>query len=388
MSALPNILALTAVTGLGFLIYKSGVGVSPDESGETDQAGALAPASQFAQTSSKRAAWQSWTKRFSTSCGWGPTEEDCPQRDCIDSCYRLIKQTNMNLDTSSRSTGCLGDSRTPSLAISLPSSCPTLSNVYWLGEGGSPITVRAKRGAPVWFNDQPIEFEIDIQAFTDCERKSGMNGWAFSHFGRNRDDVCNSLSWVQCNLVNAGAYSLTMEDNTIEVPSTCNYENVTTGSDCFGHRYNDDTKCGGYSRYTFTVRPDLHPEPDKMVGNFSLSMKIRAHRQAEHCDFDEILEITVDDFLFILPAECRGSGCTSLGMSPNSNFDELKIVSSGNGYRVKDVEYDIPQWIRDMHSNFDIEKMREYDSYNESYLAEEGSSTPISLVSRNFFVSL
>ena len=129
MSALPNLLMFGAVAGLGYMIYTN----SSSKDDESDSAGnTLSPSasgSSFAQTSSQLEVYQGWTERFSTSCGWHPIEEDCPTKDCIDTCSRLIAQTNMNLE-SGVSTDCLDRSGTPDVGL----WCATAPQVHIFGK--------------------------------------------------------------------------------------------------------------------------------------------------------------------------------------------------------------------------------------------------------------
>ena len=195
------------------------------------------------------------------------------------------------------------------------------------------------------------------------------------------------LTFTQTNLMNPEGLALTTENFTILQPAYSDYQNIEDGMDCREYRYNTETGCGGYTRYTFKVKPQLYTEADRLVGAFSLSMKIRLERDSTDCDFDEMYDITIPNFVFILPADCRDN-CASLGMGQESNFNERKIVSYGNGYRITEERVDIPQWIEDMHRG-QGEDPSTYDTYTPVYAAEShhSPSIPLTLVSRNSYIS-
>lgn len=396
MGTFANLLMISSIAGIGALIYKTSAD-SPDESGESDQSGldSSTPASTFAQVGTKQEAYSGWTDKFSTTCGWAPEEDLCPTKDCAEDCYRLIAQTNMDL-TKPVKTGCLDASETPN------NLCMGASNVYWIGgDTGGSVTISVKCPAPIWYTDQLIPIVVDIQAYTDCERKTGPNGWAYSHFGRVRESVSAGLTWIKMDFMNPEGLSFTMESDgssaTVETPPTSFYQNITDEIDCRGFGYDEDTKCGGFSRYVFYVRPDFAPEPERMVGNFSLSGKIRVQRDGGDCGFDETYDITVPDLFFVLPESCKDS-CDSLGMSDNSNYDEVTIVetesqwvSSGTnkGYKLANTRVDIPDWIKEMHQTNDTDLMETYDTYTPAYLAEESSTelSTLPLITRNSFIA-
>lgn len=395
-----NYLMFGTVLGLGYLIY-SNSSSKDDESGSgDDNTNQTSANNKFANTSKGGIAERQLFKdTFTTSCGFSPTEEGCEdfntkmEGDCDEDCYSLMKRSKMynelfNYGYKSECQDCCDKP-------SMESLCLLDGEVSVVGKGGHALRVWVSRDSPMMYANQTGEFYVNLQAFTNChKKKNALDGWAYSHFGRidsGSEKSFRDLEFLEVTLANPSGDVL-VADAGLEIPADDDYVNITNKSDCMitddaphGYGYNSSTKCGGFSQFTFKIKPQDTEVPEEMIGAFDLSMKVRVLRPDNWtggCGFDETYEITVPNVIFILPTKCKNN-CKTLGSANSEDYYEY-VVSQGRQLAIANYWNEIPAWIREAQRN-----KTDYDTWNEQFLSETLTtpSKPLSLISRNSYIS-
>jgi len=391
-----NYLMFGAVLGLGYLVY-SNSSSKDDESGSGDNTLTSANNS-FAQTSQKIEFQgdKTWAETFDTSCGFSPTEEGCEEfdyNDCSEDCSRLMKRSKMyeELFNDGLKSECQDCCDRPSM----DSLCLLGGDVSVVGKGGHSLRIGITRNNPIMYTDQTGEFYLNLQAFTNCyKKKRALDGWAYSHLGRldsGSEKGFRDLEFLSVTLSNPDGSVLT-EGAGIEVPADDDYQNITNEEDCEGYGYNSSTKCGGFSRFTFKIKPQDMDSPDTITGAFDLSMKVRVLRP-EHwtggCGFDEMYDITVPNVIFILPANCK-TDCNTLPSSSDETYTYIGFERAGGQYQLKKKSFwdKVADRFGDIHAR-NNPPPSSFDTWIPSYMAEEITPPPkaISLISRNSYIS-
>jgi len=310
-----------------------------------------------------------WVNTFDTSCGWTDDEQYCPEAiveaaNCSTECTRPYYQTSMDLrksqgwsEWSSPSAGDCGGAKfacSTALVADPEGSCP-------------PIRARAKlQGGPVHTNN--FSFEIEWQLYSFLEGVS-MDCWpSYGWMGAGWTNNGASVSIDEVSLVNLNYAELS---GTLQPDSNIKYTQLlptgnrgnralpATYTTCQGNKI---TQSATYQKYTTTIDFSESGWDDDYAGAYELTLQLNIGRDIapllendsvdvegsfidyNHCQFNETINITIPNFVFIGPPKSKC--CDPLILEdryedpdrqnfPHEKFyyDKLEINSNG-GYKL------------------------------------------------------
>lgn len=367
------IVAGAGVLGVSAWLYSK---TTSPESGDDDTGDSSLSDSGPRWGSRSRTNWQ-WlapSAMFSTSCGWSPEEELCPEAivaeaNCSAECLRPYLQTGMDLtqNRQSQTTEWFGGTagQTPDLGGWDPRKAFCFQGQPLAQPlNGQALRVRAVYPATLARSD--TEFFLEVQIF-QCVSGCGVSA-LYSEIGYGWGALPSwaesSLVWGDITLRDASAYSV----STAFVPTGANsgyYSDSGLEVTLVGSR---TTRGDSVTRYRVKVDSTGLGSGAVQLSASAVFNRLVSNLTAsdidDACEFNSTIDISVSDFFFVDAREACASGC------PRWVADRYSLTRcSATGCATETVS--APSWVRSLWT--DPAAAAEYPTY-QGATAEAGTT--------------